>query len=59
MASLTLDGSRFSGIGCLVAAKILLGLKILFWDLVTIECVRVVLVGGAGIAVGAEVNEEG
>jgi hypothetical protein len=34
------DGSRFSGRLCLVAVKIFFGLKILFWDLVTILLVQ-------------------
>ena len=45
MASLTLEGSRFSGKGCLVDAKKRFGLKILFWDLVFIECLRMESVG--------------
>ena len=40
MASLTLEDSRFFGKGCLVAAKARFGLKMLFFDLVTIECFR-------------------
>lgn len=46
MVCLTLEGSRLLGNRCLDAIKDFLGLKMLFWDLVTIRYWRGGVVGG-------------